>query len=70
MRNSPPGENKIWVAKSDITQWTKSLENVTFQAELGSQAARINGLPELAAELAPIVGADADQAPSGQNRQG
>jgi len=50
------------VAKSDITQWTQSLENVTFQAKLGSQAARIERIAELAAELAPIVGADADQA--------
>jgi glycyl-tRNA synthetase beta chain len=55
-------ENDLRVAKSDITQWTQSLENVTFQAKLGSQAARIKRIAELAAELAPIVGADADQA--------
>ncbi|MFZ8958286.1 MAG: glycine--tRNA ligase subunit beta [Paracoccaceae bacterium] len=55
-------ENDLRVAKSDITQWTQSLENVTFQAKLGSQAARIARIAELAAELAPIVGADADQA--------
>jgi len=55
-------ENDLRVAKSDITQWTQSLENVTFQAKLGSQAARIERIAELAAELAPIVGADADQA--------
>ncbi|WP_340302475.1 glycine--tRNA ligase subunit beta [Roseobacter sp. HKCCD7870] len=55
-------ENDLRVAESDITQWTQSLENVTFQAKLGSQAARIERIAELAAELAPIVGADADQA--------
>ncbi|MCV2875158.1 glycine--tRNA ligase subunit beta [Rhodobacteraceae bacterium XHP0102] len=55
-------ENDLRVAKSDITQWTKSLENVTFQAKLGSQAARIERIADLAAELAPIVGAEADQA--------
>ncbi len=55
-------ENDLRVAKSDITQWTQSLENVTFQAKLGSQAARIERIAELAAELAPIVGVDADQA--------
>ena len=55
-------ENDLRVAKSDIIQWTQSLENVTFQAKLGSQAARIKRIAELAAELAPIVGADADQA--------
>ena len=55
-------ENDLRVAKSDITQWTQSLENVTFQAKLGSQAARIERIAELAAELAPIVGADADPA--------
>ncbi len=55
-------ENDLRVAKSDITQWTQSLENVTFQAKLGSQAARIERIADLAAELAPIVGADADQA--------
>jgi glycyl-tRNA synthetase beta chain len=55
-------ENDLRMAKSDITQWTQSLENVTFQAKLGSQAARIERIAELAAELAPIVGADADQA--------
>ena len=55
-------ENDLRVAKTDITKWTQSLENVTFQAKLGSQAARIERIAELAAELAPIVGADADQA--------
>ncbi|WP_340297289.1 MULTISPECIES: glycine--tRNA ligase subunit beta [unclassified Roseobacter] len=55
-------KNDLRVAKTDITQWTQSLENVTFQAKLGSQAARIERIADLAAELAPIVGADADQA--------
>lgn len=55
-------KNDLRVAKSNIIQWTQSLENVTFQAKLGSQAARIERIAQLAAELAPIVGADADQA--------
>ena len=55
-------KNDLRVAKTDITQWTQSLENVTFQAKLGSQAARIERIADLAAELAQIVGADADQA--------
>ncbi|WP_171128947.1 MULTISPECIES: glycine--tRNA ligase subunit beta [unclassified Ruegeria] len=55
-------ENDLRVAKSDITQWTRALENVTFHNKLGTQAERINRIAALARELAPVTGADADQA--------
>ena len=55
-------ENDLRVAKSDLSVWTKSLENVTFQAQLGSQAARIERIAALASEIAPLVGADAQDA--------
>ena len=55
-------ENDLRVAKSDISMWTKSLENVTFHNKLGSQADRINRIAALARELAPVVGADPDMA--------
>ncbi len=55
-------ENDLRIAKSDITQWTRALENVTFQNKLGTQAERIDRIAALARELAPVTGADADQA--------
>ncbi|MDE0590115.1 glycine--tRNA ligase subunit beta [Halocynthiibacter sp. C4] len=55
-------ENDLRVAKTDISQWTKALENVTFHNKLGSQTARIERIAQLAREIAPVVGADADQA--------
>ncbi len=55
-------ENDLRVAKSDITQWTRALENVTFHNKLGTQAERIDRIAALARELAPVAGADADQA--------
>ncbi len=55
-------ENDLRVAKSDITQWTSSLENVTFHNKLGTQAERIDRIAALARELAPVTGSDADQA--------
>lgn len=55
-------ENDLRVAKSDLSVWTKSLENVTFQAQLGSQAARIERIAALAEEIAPLLGADAQEA--------
>lgn len=55
-------ENDLRVARSDISMWTKSLENVTFHNKLGSQADRINRIAALARELAPVVGADPDMA--------
>jgi len=55
-------ENDLRIAKSDITQWTRALENVTFHNKLGTQAERIDRIAALARELAPVTGADADQA--------
>ncbi len=55
-------ENDLRVARSDISMWTKALENVTFHNKLGSQADRINRIAALARELAPVVGADPDMA--------
>ena len=55
-------ENDLRTARSDIGQWTRALENVTFHNKLGSQAERIDRIAALARELAPVTGADADQA--------
>ncbi|MFD0909115.1 glycine--tRNA ligase subunit beta [Ruegeria arenilitoris] len=55
-------ENDLRVAKADITQWTRALENVTFHNKLGTQAQRIERIAALARELAPVTGADPDQA--------
>ncbi len=55
-------ENDLRVANSDIAQWTRALENVTFHNKLGTQAERIDRIAALARELAPVTGADADQA--------
>ncbi len=55
-------ENDLRVAKSDVAQWTCALENVTFHNKLGTQAERIDRIAALARELAPVTGADADQA--------
>ncbi|WP_170446619.1 glycine--tRNA ligase subunit beta [Ruegeria arenilitoris] len=55
-------ENDLRVAKSDITQWTRALENVTFHNKLGTQAQRIDRIAALARELATVTGADPDQA--------
>ena len=55
-------ENDLRTAKSDITSWTDALSNVTFHNKLGTQAERIERIAALARELAPVVGADADEA--------
>ncbi|WP_170595475.1 glycine--tRNA ligase subunit beta [Ruegeria arenilitoris] len=55
-------ENDLRVAKADITQWTRALENVTFHNKLGTQAQRIDRIAALARELAPVTGADPNQA--------
>ena len=55
-------ENDLRTARSDIGQWTRALENVTFHNKLGTQAERIDRIAALARELAPVTGADADQA--------
>jgi glycyl-tRNA synthetase beta chain len=60
-------ENDLRVARSGMGDWTKGewaegLKSVTFQAKLGSQAERIDRIASLAREIAPLVGANADDA--------
>lgn len=42
--------------------WAKKLEGVTFHAKLGTMAERVDRIAALAREIAPLVGADPDQA--------
>ncbi|WP_295079535.1 glycine--tRNA ligase subunit beta [Tabrizicola sp.] len=53
-------ENDLRVAKAGMGEWVEGLKSVTFQAKLGSQAERIERIAALAREIAPLVGADAD----------
>ncbi len=55
-------ENDLRVAKSDMNTWVQALENVTFHNKLGTQAELIERMAVLARELAPMVGADPDEA--------
>ncbi|MGH1577439.1 glycine--tRNA ligase subunit beta [Planktotalea sp.] len=55
-------ENDLRVAKADMASWTDALSNVTFHNKLGTQSERIERIAALARELAPVVGADADEA--------
>ncbi|RBW55591.1 glycine--tRNA ligase subunit beta [Phaeobacter gallaeciensis] len=55
-------ENDLRTAKSCMSAWTDALGNVTFHNKLGTQAERIERIAALARELAPVTGADADQA--------
>jgi glycyl-tRNA synthetase beta chain len=55
-------ENDLRVAKAGMGEWVEGLKSVTFQAKLGSQAERIERIAALAREIAPLVGADADDA--------
>ncbi|AGT09671.1 glycine--tRNA ligase subunit beta [Paracoccus aminophilus] len=49
-------------AKAGMQDWAEGLKSVTFQSKLGSQADRISRIAALAREIAPLVGADPDQA--------
>lgn len=60
-------ENDLRVAKSDMSIWTQSLENVTFHNKLGSQGDRIRRIAALSRELAGATGADADKAETAAN---
>ncbi len=42
--------------------WLDKLKGVTFHAKLGTMAERVDRIAALAREIAPLVGADADQA--------
>jgi glycyl-tRNA synthetase beta chain len=55
-------ENDLREAKAGMTAWAEGLSHVTFHNKLGSQADRIGRIAALAREIAPLVGADADQA--------
>ena len=55
-------ENDLRVAKAGMSEWVEGLTHVTFQSKLGSQSERIARIAALAREIAPLVGADADQA--------
>jgi glycyl-tRNA synthetase beta chain len=52
-------ENDLREAKASMSVWRQGLEAVTFHNKLGSQAERIARIAALAAEIAPLVGADA-----------
>jgi len=49
-------------AGGGMETWVKALENVTFHNKLGTQAELIDRMATLSRELAPLVGADADEA--------
>ncbi len=53
-------ENDLRIARTDITQWTDALADVTFHNKLGSQLDRIHRIRDLAKEIAPLVGAPTD----------
>ncbi|NHF71961.1 glycine--tRNA ligase subunit beta [Paracoccus xiamenensis] len=55
-------ENDLRQAKSGMTDWAEGLKSVTFHNKLGSQADRVARIAALAREIAPLVGADPDQA--------
>ncbi len=48
--------------KVGFDAWLKKLEGVTFHARLGTMAERVERIAALAREIAPLVGADPDQA--------
>ncbi|WP_022707434.1 glycine--tRNA ligase subunit beta [Paracoccus zeaxanthinifaciens] len=55
-------ENDLREAKSGMEAWAEGLKSVTFQSKLGSQADRVARIAALSREIAPLVGADPDQA--------
>ncbi|WP_135501825.1 glycine--tRNA ligase subunit beta [Roseovarius aestuariivivens] len=55
-------ENDLRIAKDGMQAWLEKLESVTFERQLGTQAARIARIRALAKELAPALGADPDRA--------
>ena len=55
-------QNDLREAKAGMAAWSEGLKSVTFHNKLGSQADRIERIAALAREIAPLVGADADQA--------
>ncbi|MGN7870242.1 glycine--tRNA ligase subunit beta [Paracoccus sp. 22332] len=55
-------ENDLREAKAGMQAWAEGLKSVTFHNKLGSQADRVARIAALAREIAPLVGADANQA--------
>jgi len=55
-------EKDLVVAKAGMDDWLEGLKSVTFHNKLGSQHDRITRIAVLAREIAPLVGADPDQA--------
>lgn len=55
-------DNDLREAKLGMETWADGLKSVTFHNKLGSQADRIARIAALAREIAPLVGADANQA--------
>ncbi|WP_299507039.1 glycine--tRNA ligase subunit beta [uncultured Roseobacter sp.] len=55
-------DNDLRVAQNDMGVWLNALENVTFHNKLGTQAELIERIAALSRELAPLVGADPDEA--------
>ena len=55
-------ENDLRVARAGMGAWLDKLENVTFERQLGTQAARIARIVRLARTLAPHTGADPELA--------
>ncbi|RNF33747.1 glycine--tRNA ligase subunit beta [Paracoccus methylarcula] len=55
-------ENDLRDAKAGMEDWAEGLKSVTFHRQLGSQADRIERIAALSREIAPLVGADPDQA--------
>ena len=48
--------------KTGFAAWNEKLKGVTFHAKLGTVAERVDRIAALAREIAPLVGADPDQA--------
>jgi glycyl-tRNA synthetase beta chain len=55
-------DNDLRVAKAGMQPWLDGLAKVTFHNKLGSQRDRIDRIATLARQIAPVVGADPDQA--------
>ncbi|QHQ34289.1 glycine--tRNA ligase subunit beta [Algicella marina] len=55
-------ENDLRVARAGMEPWLEALKSVTFHNKLGSVADRIERIAALASEIAPLVGADPEQA--------
>ncbi|MEJ6397850.1 glycine--tRNA ligase subunit beta [Yoonia sp. 208BN28-4] len=55
-------ENDLRVAKAGMDEWADGLKSVTFHNKLGTQFDRVDRIATLAAEIAPMVVADAEEA--------